>query len=192
MKSIWIKRVKTIVFFALILVISFIPSAKALLIRGLMEVGLFSAKIESVKTPPQDLSILQFKDAQGKIINLADLKGKIIFLNFWATWCPPCLAEMPSINKLHQQFKNDSDIVFLMIDADGDFQKSQAYMDKRDYQMPIYTFYSDLPQNIFDRSLPTTLIFDKQGRIAHKNIGAANYASKKIINFIKELKALEK
>ncbi len=82
--------------------------------RGLLATGLMNPKVE-VTTPGQaeikettailpaaDFN-LQLKDKNGFIISLADLKGKVIFLNFWATWCPPCIAEMPGINNIHDE-----------------------------------------------------------------------------------------
>lgn len=179
-------------FILLFLIIILIPSAKALVMQGLMEIGLFKPSISNQKnTPKIDLSAIKFKDAKSNVLSLGDLKGKIVFLNFWATWCPPCLAEMPSVNKLYQQFGNDSEVVFLLIDADGDFVKAQAYMDRKKYKMSIYTFASSIPKEIFSGSLPTTLVFDKKGRISYTGEGAANYANPKFITFIQELKALK-
>ena len=191
MKRDWKKHIGTAIFTIFLLVILFVPAAKAKLIQGLMEIGLFKPDVnEKAKEANSDLSAIKFKDVNGNIVSLADLKGKIIFLNFWATWCPPCLAEMPSINKFYEQYKNDNEVVFLMIDADGDFEKAQAYLNKKEYKFKVYTFASDLPKNIFAGSLPTTIVFDKQGRIAMNGVGAANYASDKFLTFIKQLKAL--
>jgi len=179
-------------FIVFLLLIIFVPPAKALMMQGLMEIGLFKPALEDKKpTAPLDLSQVKFKDVNGKLINLADLKGKVVFLNFWATWCPPCLAEMPSVNKLYEQFKTADDVVFILVDADGDFAKSQAYFDRKKYQMPIYAFASTLPEAIFNRALPTTLVFDKQGRVSFKAEGAANYADRKFISFMKDLQALK-
>lgn len=186
------KTIGNIAFVIIILVVLFVPSAKAFMIQGLMEIGLFKPNVGSKTLPATpNLSNIKFKDAKGKIINLDELKGKVVFINFWATWCPPCLAEMPSVNKLHQQFATDTAIVFLMIDADGDFPKAQAYMDKRKYQMPVYTFASELPAALFKGSLPTTIVFDKKGRISFNEEGAANYSDPKFIAFIKQLKELK-
>ncbi|RYG22327.1 MAG: TlpA family protein disulfide reductase [Chitinophagaceae bacterium] len=184
------KNTVNALFIALFLVILFIPSAKALVMQGLMEIGLFRPSVDSQKiTPTSDLSAIKFKDANNNVISLGDLNGKIIFLNFWATWCPPCLAEMPAVNKLHQQFGGDKEVVFLLVDADGNFKKAQAYMDRKKYRMPVYTFAGELPKQIFNGSLPTTLVFDKKGRISYNGVGAANYASPKFIAFIAALKA---
>lgn len=159
-----------------------------------MEIGLFSPGVEhseetAIATEAKDLSGIKFKDASGNVIDLGELKGKVIFLNFWATWCPPCLAEMPSVNKLYEQFGNDKDVVFIMVDADSNLAKSQKYMDKKGYKLPIYQVASNIPEVIFKGSLPTTVVFDKQGRLSYNEAGAANYASDKFIDFIKKLKA---
>ena len=186
------KHISTIIFAAFVLVILFVPVAKAKLIQGLMEIGLFKPDVsEDQKYTNADLSAIKFKDAKGNTLSLGDLKGKIIFLNFWATWCPPCLAEMPSINKFYEQYKNDEEVVFLMIDADSDFPKAQAYLNRKSYKFKVYTFASDIPKSIFAGSLPTTIVFDKKGRIAMNGVGAANYASKEFLTFIKKLKDLK-
>lgn len=188
------KNIINAVFIGFFLVLIFVPSAKALMIRGLMEIGLFSPGVDNkektVSTAEvMDLSGIKFKDASGNIVDLGSLKDKVVFLNFWATWCPPCLAEMPSVNKLYEQFKEDKNVVFIMVDADSDFVKSQKYMDKKGYKMPVYHIASNIPEVIFKGSLPTTVVFDKKGRISYSEAGAANYASEKFIEFIQKLKA---
>ncbi|WP_214227229.1 TlpA disulfide reductase family protein [Pedobacter sp. B4-66] len=187
------KNIVNAIFIALFLVILFVPSAKAFLIQGLMEIGLFKPKTEPIaaETPSADLSGIKFEDKAGKVIDLGALKGKVIFINFWATWCPPCLAEMPSINKLYEQYKDDKDVVFIMVDADSDLVKSQKYMDGRSYKMPVYSVASNIPETLFKGTLPTTIVFDKQGRLSYNESGAANYASSKFIEFIEQLKSLK-
>lgn len=187
------KNIINAAFIAFFLVIIFVPAAKALMIRGLMEIGLFSADVKAPSAANEaalsnDLSGIRFKDRSGKEVDLGSLKGKVIFLNFWATWCPPCLAEMPAVNKLHNQFANDSGVVFILVDADSDFLKAQQYMDRKGYKLPVYNAVSSIPEAIFKGSLPTTVVFDKRGRVSYNEVGAANYASEKFIAFIKKLK----
>lgn len=189
------KNIINAVFIGALLVLMFVPAAKALMIRGLMEIGLFSANIREspLKTTeviaPADLSGIRFKDASGNVLDLGSLKGKVIFLNFWATWCPPCLAEMPAVNKLYNQFAEDKEVVFILVDADSDFKKAQQYMDRKAYKLPVYHVAGPIPETIFKGSLPTTVVFDKKGRLAYNEAGAANYGSQKFIDFIKKLKA---
>ncbi|RZL17646.1 MAG: TlpA family protein disulfide reductase [Pedobacter sp.] len=189
MKRDWKKHIGTFAFAAFLLVILFVPAAKAKLIEGLMEIGLFKPNVSEKNKPVNsDLSAIKFKDAKGNVLSLADLKGKIIFLNFWATWCPPCLAEMPSINKLYTQFKNDPNVIFIFADADGDLIKSGKFMTNRKFDMPVYKVESEIPEQIFSGALPTTVIFDKQGRISFMHEGIANYSNKKFVDFLNKLK----
>ena len=186
------KNILNGLFIALLLVIVYVPAAKSLVVQRLMQIAFLRPNVAQNQSEiSTDLSSIKFKNAKGVEVNLAELKGKVVFINFWATWCPPCLAEMPSIHKLHQKFGSDKDVVFLMIDADGDFGKSQTYMDKRTYKMPVYTMASSIPENLFKGSLPTTIVFDKKGRVSFHEEGAANYASQKFVDFITQLKNLK-
>ena len=153
-----------------------------------MSVGLFKPNTAPSEKPAAlNLSGIRFKDAQNRQVDLGDLKGKVIFLNFWATWCPPCRAEMPSISKLYEQYKDHKDVVFLLIDADSDFSKSQPFMENKRYKMPLYVPASAVPESIFKGALPTTVVFDKEGRLSYHGEGAANYADPKFIDFINKL-----
>lgn len=176
-----------------VLLMVFVPSAKAFMLRGLMEIGLFKPGTSAVTAeqrvaPAADLSGIRFKDINGKIVDLGNLKGKVVFLNFWATWCPPCLAEMPSIQKLYTQLAADPDFVFLLVDADSKLPEAQQFMQKKKYSMPVYEVASNIPEQLFKGSLPTTIVFDKKGRISFNEEGAANYGHKKFIEFMLQLK----
>lgn len=184
-----VKNIFNTVLLALFLAIIFVPSAKAMVLEGLMKAGFFSPDTAAPSSQPlKDLTGIRFKDVSGKIVDLGDLKGKVIFLNFWATWCPPCIAEMPGVNKLHEKFKNDSDVVFILADADGDLAKSQKFMARKKFGLPVYAVASEVPEVLFQGSLPTTIVFDKQGRIMYNESGAANYGNQKFIAFIDRLK----
>lgn len=183
------KNVATIIFIIFLILIVFVPNTKAFFLRSLMEIGFFSPANEgNVNAKKINLGGIEFKDTNGKIVDLGSLEGKVIFINFWATWCPPCIAEMPSLNKLYNQFKEDKNIVFLFVDADGDFANSSAFLKKRAYQMPLYKMEANIPDQLFSGSLPTTIILDKKGRLSFKHEGLANYADKKFADFIEKLK----
>lgn len=182
------KYISNGIFIAILALFVFVPSAKALLLQGLMQVGLFKPDIKTEKILTTTNLDLRFKDQNGKVITLNELKGKVVFLNFWATWCPPCLAEMPSINKLYEQHKHHEDVIFILLDADSNFEKANGYMKARKYTMPVYQMASNVPDQIFAGSLPTTVVFDKQGRLSFKHEGTANYNSKKFIAFIAQLR----
>lgn len=181
------KYISNGIFIAVLALLIFVPSAKALLLQGLMRIGLFNPDVKAEQMATNPSLDLRFKDQKGNIVTLNELKGKVVFLNFWATWCPPCLAEMPSINKLYEQYKSNNNVVFIMIDADSDLAKSDAFMKARNYPLPVYAMDSNVPEQLFAGSLPTTVVFDKQGRLSFKHEGIADYSSKKFVDFMERL-----
>ena len=112
----------------LIVLLGVSPKAKSLVLRGLIRTGLYEPDVSHLKPKEVPASLvserrfvapsIMFEGTDGKSINLADLRGKVVFLNFWATWCPPCLAEMPSVNALYSKVKDNENIVFILADAD--------------------------------------------------------------------------
>ena len=152
-----------------------------------MHVGLFQPTIERSEMARVVSSEMLYNDRDGNTYNLADLKGKVIFINFWATWCPPCIAEMPSINALYNIHKGKDEVVFLTIDADNDIENSSGFMEKRKLTLPVYTPAGTIPQQFFTGTLPTTVIINKNGELVYKHEGAADYASEKMKGFLEEL-----
>lgn len=187
------KNIFNAIFLILVFVLAFVPPAKALVLEGLMTIGFFKPAIDTNQAAAGsavDLSGIRFRDTKGKVVDLGELKGKVIFLNFWATWCPPCLAEMAGVNKLYEKYKDDKGIVFILADADGNLVKSQKFMDKKHYHLPVYAVDSDIPDVLFKGALPTTVVFDKMGRISYNESGAANYGDANFMKFIDRLKTM--
>ena len=97
----------------LLVTLIFSADAKGLLIEGLMKIGLFQPDIPKVaaesNVPASNKTSLtqdvEFIDSKGNTISLFYQNGKVVFINFWATWCPPCIAEMPTIDQLHEKYK---------------------------------------------------------------------------------------
>lgn len=173
----------TLIFFAIIV---FNPDAKALLMRGLMKTGLFAPDVSNLQPKPAGTTTelagpvvtpVNFISLDGKPLDLASLRGKVVFINFWATWCPPCIAEMPSVNSLFNKMKNNDNVVFLMVDVDNKLKKSDAFMKRNQYDLPVYGPAAYLPEELFTGSLPTTVIINKKGEIVFKHEGMADYDS---------------
>lgn len=122
----------------------------------------------------------------GQHANLNDFRGKVIFMNFWATWCPPCIAEMPFINKLYQQ-TNNKDVVFVMISTDGNLEKVQKFIQRKGFHFPVYLLAGPLPQEFHSDVIPTTFILSKDGTIVSRHNGMANYDTSRFKNFLQEL-----
>lgn len=170
----------------------FSPDLKGIVIQGMMRIGFFQpdvAKTIVANARQSDTKDAVFKDQNGNLVWLSDLKGKVVFLNFWASWCPPCLAEMPSIDQLYAKYKGDKQVVFLIVDVDGKIEASMKFMQKSKFAMPVYVPAGATPVEYFSGSIPTTLIFDKTGNIVFKHTGAADYSNTDISDFIDKLRS---
>lgn len=185
-----LKKAGNILFFVLLLFFIFSTDAKSWVLKQLVFVGLFKAEIKKdsqVKNLPQaDLSF-SFSDANGKKRSTADLRGKVVFINFWATWCPPCRAEMPSLNALYNKFKDDDRFVFLFINEDENFSKAKKYLQNNGFDIPIASRVGSAPSSIFSGTLPTTVVLDKEGNVVLKHEGMAGYNTSDFIQQLKDL-----
>jgi thiol-disulfide isomerase/thioredoxin len=123
---------------------------------------------------------------KGERFPLENMKGKVLFINFWATWCPPCIGEMPTIQDLYEHYKSNPDIAFLMFTTD-DVAKAKEFMQRKKYTFPLYFAGSTVPQNIASSSIPATFVISKTGRIEINEVGAADWNSEKVRNIIDEL-----
>lgn len=129
----------------------------------------------------------QLIDQNGKTVDAADLKGKTIFMNIWATWCPPCVAEMPSINALYQDFKNNDQVAFIMISQDNEFEKAIKWIERKDLDLPVYQLRSRLPKVYETGVVPSTFVISSEGKIVAKKTGLANYDTKKFRKLLSDL-----
>jgi thiol-disulfide isomerase/thioredoxin len=124
----------------------------------------------------------------GQPVAVESLKGKVLFINVWATWCGPCRAEMPSIEKLFQEVKNDNiAFVMLSIDKPGNEAKVKKYITDNHFTFPVYRPASKLPALLDVPSIPTTFVVDKAGNVVYKNVGSARYHTKKFKNYLLQL-----
>jgi thiol-disulfide isomerase/thioredoxin len=173
-------------FFIGVIILLLVPSAKAFLLRGLMKTGFFQPEISATIKPVQ-VPDISFRDAKGQMANLSSLKGKVVFINFWATWCPPCLAEMPSINALYQKLGSNSNIVFLMVDADGNPGGALQFLQKKHFAMPVYAAISNVPANVASGTIPTTVVLNKKGEMVYHHQGVADYTNEEFVDYLKKL-----
>lgn len=148
---------------------------QAFLQRGLLATGIFSADLlpESGRTPlPPGISFL---DADGRSVRLDDLRGEVLFVNLWASWCAPCLAEMPAIDRLHET--HGDRVRFFMVTLDEDPELGFGHAERSGFSFPVYRPGSAIPRPVYGGVLPTTLVVDGEGRIAVRHEGMARYDS---------------
>lgn len=123
----------------------------------------------------------------GDSIKVSDFSGKITLFNFWATWCPPCRAEMPSIERLYKQMSGTN---FRIIAVNAGENRSQvaSFIEKNKYTFPIYLDESNALSSIFAaRGLPSTYLVNKEGKVIAVRIGAMEYDQAELIKLLKEL-----
>lgn len=130
------------------------------------------------------LPAFSVQDVNGKPLNLQHFKGKKVFVNLWATWCPPCRAEMPSIQKLYQSV-DTSKVAFVMLSLDDNFVKAKAYTKKQKLDFPIYYPAEELPAFFNVQVIPTTFIFNENGDLVKRIDGGDNYDSQQYRNLLK-------
>lgn len=110
------------------------------------------------------------KDLNGKEVGLEDFKGKKVMLNFWATWCPPCKAEMPAMQKLYETKSNEIEILAINLDPQN---KVADFVSENGLSFPILLDQSGGTQQSYSiLSIPTTFIIDENGVIQKKHVGS--------------------
>jgi thiol-disulfide isomerase/thioredoxin len=151
--------------------------------RGLLASGLWRA------TPPQAPTVMPMQFASlradypyplplltldGRPANLRQFRGKAVLVNLWASWCPPCLAEMPGLQALYQK-TDTSKVAFVLISLDANPNKARALLKRKGYTMPVYFPAAPLPAPFDSPSIPSTVILAPSGRLADRHDGMADY-----------------
>ena len=159
---------------------------RAFLIKG---VSMVTTEVLPLEVGEEERKVLAsynwiMTDASGKAVNMSRFEDEVLFINYWATWCPPCIAEMPSMQSLYDKYGDR--VVFLFI-ANDDQDKVVKFMKKHNYSFPIYFMTQSPPQELNSSSLPTTYILDRNGEIVVEKVGAANWDSQRIHHLLEGL-----
>ena len=146
-----------------------------------------SAEDMKVTTIDFDSNMLQFSDLENNIFTLQNFKGKNLFINYWATWCNPCLAEMPYMAELYENYKDEEDIIFLYLSREKlEIIKNYIPKDESLQQLPIYKIITD--DEFFATSgIPTTFIVNSDGEVIVKDLGSAFWNDESVFKFIDNL-----
>lgn len=166
-----------LIFFIVLLLIIFTP------IRSY--VHFFKSKVRAVITSVELIDNPMVIDNNNWIlngvntenINFSELKGEVIFINFWATWCPPCRAEMPSIQELYDEY---SDTVSFVMISDETPDAIQQFLDKKNYTFPVYNSTSNFPKEFKVSSIPATYIINQEGEVIVHEVGAVDWFGKDV------------
>ncbi len=155
--------------------------------RGLLFTGVMNPDVEKnegISPANYQFSVVS---SEGELIDFSDLKNKVVFLNFWATWCPPCVAEMPGIQQLYESVDRE-DIVFVMVSADQEPEKAVDFIKRKGYTFPVYFVDGAVPPAYQTTSIPTTFVISPKGKIVYKKEGLANYNTEAFQQFLQAQK----
>lgn len=133
---------------------------------------------------------IPLSDLAGNPVDMAQFKGKTVFVNFWATWCPPCIAEMPEIAALYEEVSSNDDIVFLMISVDEEHEKLEKFVEKKQYDFSVMKLQGRLPQPYQEASIPRTYLISPSGQIVLEKIGMGSYHNESFKAILKETASL--
>ncbi len=137
---------------------------------------------EKIKAPHFTL-----KDLNGKEVKLEDHRGKIVFINFWATWCPPCRDEMPSMEKLYTEFK-ERDFTMLAVDLQESAKEVRAFKERFKLNFPILLDSDGRVGSEYGViSIPTTYLIDREGYVIGGALGPRDWASKEAFELFDHL-----
>jgi peroxiredoxin len=135
----------------------------------------FNQEKPEVGHPSPDFTL---RNLQGNLEGLVNHKDKVIILNFWATWCAPCLEEMPAFEKLYRRYRSQGLTVLAVSLDKGDFSKVQSFVDSNNLTFPVLMDSDGVAEKLYPSfTIPFTYVIDKEGRVAARVDGAKNWAS---------------
>ncbi|TAJ13267.1 TlpA family protein disulfide reductase [Marinilabiliaceae bacterium JC017] len=173
-------------FFFALLIAMVIPDSRKVVSSTIIRYSMFQPREveEVIFVEKKDLSFRLEALADGTEIMPVSASGKTIFLNFWATWCPPCIAELPSINKLYELYGDD--VAFFFI-TNEEPETVRSFLEKRGYDLPVYILKDRVPEIFYSRSIPASYLISQKGQIIMKKQGAANWDGSKVKRKLNEL-----
>lgn len=131
-----------------------------------------------------------FPDLDGRNVSLSDFRGKVVLVNIWATWCPPCREEMPSMQKLYERFKGeDFEILAVSIDADGR-EAVAPFMQEMNLTFPALLDPKEKIRALYGiRGVPESFVIERNGILVETVIGPLDWATPKVFSFFQKLLA---
>lgn len=174
-KKRWYSKLLDVLFVVLLLLL-LIPSTRKELMTYTSKVRMYLTSVEENEQKPRvkGQGTLVLQDGRGHQRRMSSYLDKPVFINYWATWCPPCRAEMPTLEKLYQEYGDQVNFLFVSTQP---MAKQQAFLDEYDYDLPVYQLLSK-PGGDFNYSvLPTSMIISRDNRVVLRKEGAVNWQS---------------
>ncbi len=171
-------------FFAL-LIGMIIPDSRKVISSTIIRVTMFQPRENSeiIFVNESDLNWKLISE-DGKTVYPKQSLGKPIFINFWATWCPPCIAEMPSIQNLYNKYKGKVDFYLV---SNEDMSKMKDHLKNKGFNMPVYRLAGRVSEKFYSQKIPTSFLISPEGKIVMLKQGAADWNGKHVFEVIDEM-----
>ncbi len=144
-------------------------------------------RLEYRPEPPSDFP---YRTLDGKQRHLTSTKGLVVFLDLWGTWCVQCVAEMPTVQRLYDHYRNDPDVEFLIVSRLDSPAAVRSYARRNHLNLPFYiTNDDDVPSSMQLNQYPATFIYAPDGRLVAKHVGAADWSDSSVISFLDQVKS---
>ncbi len=178
------------IFFIVFLVALIIPSSRTEVMAG---INFLKAKVIPPKVNEEIIAQLsdtdfswQLIDTENNTVLLSDFKGKVIYINFWATWCGPCIGEMPEIQTFYDKFKDNENVAFIVASTE-DLDVIQKFIADKGYTFPVYSIKSQVPTVMEYNTIPTSFLINKDGGIVLHHTGVAKWGGEKMERTVNSL-----
>lgn len=177
------------ILFIIFIILLIVPQTRKPIQVGLNRLIAFSpSEISEEKREQLDSYDWRLKTIDGRQLFFSDTREEVAVVNLWATWCPPCIAEMPSFQKVYDDYKDRVNFYFV---SSEETQDLQAFIQKKGYTLPIFQPMSMAPEQLQSNNLPTTYVISKTGEIVVNKTGAANWNDDSFRELLDELLAEE-
>ena len=177
------------ILFVLFAVFLFTPyglPVRAFLIKGITAVTtrVFDMEVDEDEREKLEDFNWNLVSMSGEGLDFESLEGRVILVNFWATWCPPCVAEMPSMQELYADYGDRVAFVFI---ARDEHDRVTEFLTRKNLELPVYYERTAPPVKLATSSLPTTYLIDSEGMIRVEKVGAADWNSKKVRSLLDQM-----
>lgn len=177
------------ILFLIFILVMLVPSGRRAITVGVKRIFAFAPR----EISESERSVASSEDfywpmetLDGRRINLEQYKGNTLFINEWATWCPPCIAEMPSIQKLYDKLK-DEGVIFIIV-TNEERAKVEAFMGDNGYTFPVLLSRATPPGPFFSQSIPATFLVAPSGEIVIREVGSRKWHGDETVSLIRSLK----
>lgn len=183
-ETVW-GHISNIIFILFVAAMIF-PSSRKFLSANLIKLTMFDRGTISQPDNPMKLSatdkdFVVFKEDE--VIPFQSFDGEVVVINYWATWCPPCIAEMPNFQRIYNDYSDK--VVFLFLTGDA-MNVADKFLKKHDYYLPVYN-YNQLPAPLNHNSIPTSFVLNRKSEIVFSHTGAYKWDGDSFRQFLDEL-----